>query len=712
MKLIRAEFENFRLLRDLTLDFSTDKTLTVIRAENETGKTTILNGLLWALYGDNALPNEGKDYRLHPIDWDVSNGGQVPISVQVDFETTGLWRSSRGPIETRRQYRISRSAFETLDGTEWKRISSTVKLAQIEDTGSEFVKYPDAEINDELPSELRDVFFTDGDRVLSFIEATVSNTTKRGRVQKAIRSLLGLGVIENALNHLKKTAAEANKAAKGIGSDEKLTQIATRLEQIDKDIADREKKKEEARAQFAAFDEKLSEVQKAIYAALVKGNREKLEHDIKETKQQLKRINDQQTDAIKEHLGLFRSLSLSRDLLAPVLEKSLGKLNNLRDQGKIPQETIPVLEEQLKGTTCICGESLDPNYVDGKHRREHIQCLIDKSQKTDELQSSIITLYHRSLSLLPAQITDSERWLAEYAKIFKRRDYLMSLQEEQGQKLSSLETQLDDIPDTDIQGLRSTERYYRDQRDRFNAEQARLETQLEGLQNEQSSLSAQLNNFLREQKKGNRILAQLEVTQDVKQVLENSYNRITNEELDKVSELMNTIFLEMIGADPEQNAIIQKAEISKEFDILVYGPADRTLNPDRDLNGASRRALTLAFILALTRVSEVKAPNVIDTPLGMMSGYVKRSVLKTAIRESSQLVLFLTRSEIADCEDILDAEAGRVITLTNPAHYPRMLANDPQVKERKVLQCACNHRKECPVCQRRMDLAPEMEQTF
>ena len=712
MKLIRAEFENFRLLRNLTLDFSTDKTLTVIRAENETGKTTILNGLLWALYGDNALPNEGKDYRLHPIDWDVSNGGQVPISVQVDFETTGLWRSSRGPIETRRQYRIIRSAFETLEGTEWKRISSAVKLAQIQDSGHEFVKYPEAEINDELPSELRDVFFTDGDRALSFIEATVSHTTKRGRVKKAIRSLLGLGVIENALYHVKRTAAEVNKAAKDIGSDEKLTRIATRLEQIDKDMEDRDNKKEEIRSQFAEFDEKLSEVQKAIYTALVKGNREKLERDIKETKQQLKRINNQQAEAIKEHLSLFRSLSLSRDLLAPVLEKSLGKLNSLRDQGKIPQETIPVLEEKLKGTTCICGESLDPNHVDGKHRREHIQCLIDKSQKADELQNSIITLYHQSLSLLPAQITDSESWRAEYAKIFKLRDYLLSLQEEQGQKLSSLEKQLDDIPDIDIQGLRSTEKYYRDQRDRFNADQARLEAQLEGLQNEQSSLSAQLNNFLREQKKGDRILAQREVTQDVQQVLENSYDRITNEELDKVSELMNTIFLEMIGADPEQNAIIQKAEISKDFDILVYGPDNRALNPDRDLNGASRRALTLAFILALTRVSEVKAPNVIDTPLGMMSGYVKRSVLKTAIRESSQLVLFLTRSEIVDCEDILDAEAGRVITLTNPAHYPRMLVNDPQVQERKLLQCLCNHRKECPVCQRRLDLEREIEQTF
>jgi len=53
MKLLRAEFENFRLLRSLELRFSTDAehNLTVIRAANETGKTTILTALQWALYG-------------------------------------------------------------------------------------------------------------------------------------------------------------------------------------------------------------------------------------------------------------------------------------------------------------------------------------------------------------------------------------------------------------------------------------------------------------------------------------------------------------------------------------------------------------------------------------------------------------------------------------------------------------------------------------
>jgi len=710
MKLIRAEFENFRLLRHLLLDFATDneKKLTVIRAENETGKTTILTALQWALYGDDALPGKGQDYRLHPIDWDASDGKRVGISVQVEFETTGLRRSPKGLIETKRQYRIIRSTYETLNGAKWDRAPSTVKLFRLTDTGSEPIDPPEAVINEELPPELREVFFTDGDRALSFIEATSANI-KRERVQKAIRSLLGLGVIEDALKHVKKAASEVNKAAKGIGADKELTDIASRLEQIDKDWGEIETKIDDAKSQFSAFDEKFNDIQKKIDAALVKGDREKLKRDIEQAEAQLKKIDNQRTAAAKEHAELFRSLSLARDLASPVLEKGLGKLSELHNEGKIPNTTIPVLEERLKGTACICGESLDPDDPDGSRRRAHIQHLIDDSRRADALQSTITDLYYGSRTLQPDQVADEERWLAEYAKVVERRDELEIMRAEQGKKLKALEAQLDEIPDTDIQGLRATKRQYAEQRDRFNSDRARYETQLEGLKKEREGLVARRDNLLREQKKGARILAELEVTQDIERVLRNSYDRITNEELAKVSELMNSIFLEMIGADPEQGAIIRRAEINQDFDIVVYGPNDRTLNPDRDLNGASRRALTLAFILALTKVSEVEAPNVIDTPLGMMSGYVKRSVLRTAIRESSQLVLFLTRSEIADCEEILDDEAGRVVTLTNPVHYPRMLVNDPQVNERTVLRCECDHRRECRLCQRRLDAETEME---
>ena len=411
MKLIRAKFENFRLLRDLELDFSTDseRNLTVIRAENETGKTTILNALQWALYGDNALPGKGSDYRLHPIDWEASDRTQIPISVQVEFETAKYRRNSRGNlIETKRQYRIDRSAHETLNDRQHSRTQSTVRLFHLTDKGSVPIQPPEAWISEELPTELREVFFTDGDRALSFIEATAPVRAKRDRVEKAIRSLLGLGVIEDALKHVQKTTSEANRAAKKIGTNEKLTEIAAKLEQIDKDSTELSDKIEDSESQFALFDQKLSDIQKEIEAILIEGDQEQLKRDIDRTKQQLEWLDKQQTDAGKEHSNLFRSLSFSRDLLGPVLEKSLGKLNALRDQGKIPSTTIPVLEERLNSPTCICGESLDPYDTEGKQRRHHIQCLIDESRKADALQGSITALYFGSNSLKRKEIPDAE----------------------------------------------------------------------------------------------------------------------------------------------------------------------------------------------------------------------------------------------------------------------------------------------------------------
>lgn len=712
MKLLRAVFQNFRLLRSLELQFSSDpeRKLTVIRAANESGKTTILNGLQWALYGDSALPGKGEDFRLHPIDWDVSDGRRVPITASVEFEVTTHRRGPGGGLrETRRRYRIVRSAFEEVDGTTWRRSPTTVKLFAITDTGTSPIDAPEALINEELPPELRDVFFTDGDRALSFIEADVALSTKRVRVQRAIRALLGLGVIEEAIKHVEKAAAEVNKQAKQIGASGELNKTASRLETIEDEISKLEAELDDAKQQFAAFDEKVNETDRKIAAALQKGDREKLQRDLDQAKRKMKQLDDQLTAANKEHAALFRGQALASDLLAPVLERAFTELEQLHDQGKIPNATIPVLEDRLDAEICICGETLQPGDPAGHTRRQHIQKLIDDSRRADEIQEIITDLYYGAKSLQPVGTNTASRWVEEYGKVFKSRTGLETLRDEAGREFRVLELQLDAIKDTDVQGLRDTLRQYKDQRDRFLYKQSAIETQLAGLRREREDLKIQRERLLRAQKKGAWILCELEVTQDVIRVLKSSYERITTEELKKVSDLMNDIFLEMIGADPQQGAIIRRAEISRDFDIIVYGPNERTLNPDRDLNGASRRALTLAFILALTKVSEVEAPNVIDTPLGMTSGYVKRSILRTAVRESAQLVLFLTHDEIAGCEEILDEAAGVVFTLTNPAHYPKMLINDPGIKERNVLRCDCNHRNECQLCQRRPDVQTDLE---
>lgn len=187
MKLLRAEFQNCRLLRDLELEFSSDpaRKLTVIRAANESGKTTILHGLQWALYGDASLPGKGVGFRLHPIDWDAGDGQRVPITATVEFEVTTHRRVAGALCKTRRRYRLVRSAFEDVD-SQSRRLASTVKLFALSDTGAKPIDAPEALIHEELPPELRDVFFTDGDRALSFIEADVALPTKRDRVRRAI----------------------------------------------------------------------------------------------------------------------------------------------------------------------------------------------------------------------------------------------------------------------------------------------------------------------------------------------------------------------------------------------------------------------------------------------------------------------------------------------------------------------------------------------
>ena len=415
---------------------------------------------------------------------------------------------------------------------------------------------------------------------------------------------------------------------------------------------------------------------------------------------------EQRQEAALAHSRLFAGLALARDLLTPALERSFNKLDDLHDRGKIPSTTIPVLEERLAFTTCICGESIDPNHADGKQRRAHIQQLIDDSRRADELQELVTQLYYGSRDLRPRQVSDTDRWLARYHTITRRREELRQWQEDLEKRTKAVEAQLEDVPKVDVAGWREAKRRFMEQRDRFNARVARNETILDRLREERNRELRRSQNLADKQKKGALVRAQMTVTQDARTVLANAYERMRTEELRKVSARMNEIFLEMIGSDREQRGIIQQTAISEEFDIVVYGPDGRTLDPDRDLNGASRRALTLAFILALARVSDVEAPNVIDTPLGMMSGYVKRSVLRTAIRESAQLVLFLTRSELADCEEILDEHAGRMVTLTNSTHYPQMLANDPEVSERSVLRCDCNHRADCNLCRRRVDAPP------
>ena len=141
--------------------------------------------------------------------------------------------------------------------------------------------------------------------------------------------------------------------------------------------------------------------------------------------------------------------------------------------------------------------------------------------------------------------------------------------------------------------------------------------------------------LLRLDKKLGQINSRLTVTDDMSVVVRGTLEDLQQDYLARVSQRLNSLFLEMVGADPASMAelggaderktsqVLDHAAITSNYEIVVYSSDNTTLNPEYELSGAQKRALTFSFIWALTEVSQVIAPRIIDTPLGMMSGRLR-----------------------------------------------------------------------------------------
>jgi DNA sulfur modification protein DndD len=686
MKLIRARFDGFRLLREVEIEFSTDdaRNITVIRAANESGKTTMLSALQWGLFGEAALPGS---FTLAPMD--LPTGALSDTTVEIDYEVEG----KRGPS----RFRLVRSVTTKVDaGISAK---STLQLYELLPTGANPLGNANAVIAAHMPTELREVFFTDGDRALSFIEGSRSEQQKRVRL--AIEQMMGLPRLTNAIDHLRKVEKDIRDRLSGETGSEELTALKRDIDSLDQLIPELEEKFEAAKDDVARLTELHQKADRELQDALKRGNREEIAAELQSISKNMDRAEASRRGYENRQAALLSNKTFASSMLRDKMEKAGKLLEELRAKGQIPNKTIPILEDRLEHSDCICGESLDNSSDDGRRRRKAILALIEESRGTDALKAKVSDLYYEGKELF---ISSSRKWVDDYRSAFEERDNLDAMLQDLGEQKADLEARLALVADDNVQQARDMRDTYAERIAGGLAAIGRHEAAIRQRKELRTESVRKFEVLSARQSKTQRLAAELTVAKDVKAVFEKSLEVMKTREVEAVSNQMNHLFLRMIGADEAEKALIRRAEITSEFRIVVYGRNDKLLDPSQDLNGASRRALTIAFVLALTEVSGVEAPNVIDTPLGMMSGYVKREVLRTASDDSSQLVLFLTHSEIAGCEDILDEKAGKVVTMTNPAHYPNILLNEPDVPDARVVMCGCNHRSECHVCARKDDI--------
>lgn len=706
MKLIRAEITNFRLLKNLTLDFSCDKNkrLTVIRAANESGKTTCKTALLWGLFGNKALPSEGRKFALFPSDT-KEQANRIDISVEIEFENDLVVPMGRGSHQVQnKRFRLKRSCIEySSDTNDIRREAESVVLYEVTREGTDKVpsSQVSAVIESSLPEALKDVYFTDGDSAMSFIEAAATQGVKRRRVSRAIEALLRLDILTDTTRQLGNAASSFSSKIDNTDYKSQLEVLNDRIAGWEEDIEEWEEERRNLETSIAQHTSELTSINKKIEGILKLGNKEKLVSE-KQSHEKRLRINRENEKRTLNDLGsLLRSRHLSAALISGTANKGVNLLKTLSESRQLPKVNIPILEELLDAENCFCGADLSVNTESGKKSRNNIKQSIEDSRNSDQLQEIATSLFY-AIRSEQFDNTVSRHWMKDYENRNLTLTQLRSNIQSETDLLEKLSVEINLIKDAALKQNQDIESTLRIKLGSDNVSLGQLESKISDATLRKKEAEEDRQNAERRLNKTDTVSGKLNLCRMMEGIFSKVHERLVKEELRLVGEEMNRIFLEMIGSDPEANdlTLITEARLTEDFDILVFGPGGHRLDPDQDLNGASRRAITLAFILALTKVSQVEAPNVIDTPLGMMSGFVKRSVLNMTVQESSQVILFLTHDEISGVEDIIDKKSGRVYTLTNPAHYPRMLANEPKVTDSRLIRCECDHRSHCTYCER------------
>jgi len=425
-------------------------------------------------------------------------------------------------------------------------------------------------------------------------------------------------------------------------------------------------------------------------AALQRGNRTDLQRGLRDAESAQAAAASEIAQVHREKSDLLRTRMIAMPFLRAAVESARTRLSALKSEGAIPSDYLPLLRERLEVGRCVCGTDLVP----GSPHRQAIEKLLMDQEATSGIKDRLTALYYVTSAAEP-----EEGLGVQLARLETRLDRAQKQHATAGARIRALELQINQLGDSDIEALRAS---YNDNDvalRRVSEERAVAAETVKSLRRQLNEAIKTRDRLLENEKDARALQAKLLVANDIRQVISRAKERIQDEKLKEVSTEMDILFRRMIGSDAE-NALIKSAQITSDFDVVVFSQTDARLDPDLQLNGAARRAITLAFILALAKVSGMRSPNVIDTPLGMMGIQVKQAALATLVQESAQPILFLTYAEIRDIEDALDRYAGSKVTLTMTAHYPTYLRNKPPVEGPEILRCDCGHREHCDLCER------------
>jgi DNA sulfur modification protein DndD len=600
------------------ISVSTDptKNVTLIRAENGVGKTSLLAAINWCFF--NILPGESEfeDPAKLVNKFAIEHDKVVKTTVEIDFVHEG------------KTYRAVRSFDQPTQSTTALRLSEILEGGEIPSSKDR----PDRFINSVIPREMAPHFFFYGEATSRYTGATGAK-----KFGEAVKGILGSTIARMALDDLRKSLTDYNRQASDNTSEE---------------ARDAQREIETVAQKIVNFREKLQKLDEEIAAADARIQR--LNQDLAETKLakelQARRSRTESTLRIKETertKALGRAQIWMQTFITSILAEELiietaAVIKAEDTRGKLPAPyDQKFVDEIIEDGTCICGRPVHK----GSPEFDRIKSLLETAG--DQAVMSRVMSTNVALGRLEQKAkqawSDHERNNTDLRKVEAEIQGLDA-------DLVDISKELAANPATDIAEKEAARERSKNQLTLAINGKATVQSQISGFERQQSEFERKLDELVKKSESARRYVKRAQLSAALTARLD---RRLKAEEE-----------VARAAIEREIDAIVQKflrkpatVKLDKDYQLRLFDENKFELAKSTGEN----QLLGLAFTGAIAKYAKERekdvndillpgtvAPLVVDSPFGHLDPLYRRGVAEFLPNLASQVILLVSTSQASE----------------------------------------------------------------
>ncbi|MCK9363830.1 MAG: AAA family ATPase [Syntrophales bacterium] len=639
-KLIVENFRQFRGRQEIEFWFPSlpHHNVTVVFGENGRGKTGLFRAIMFCLFGERRLSQDGdvprEELQLVNVSALEADTG-VPVRTSVELEFAHLGQS----------YRLRRAILGMQDGNRIIEEEDEKRLFVITSDGNTQTVPTteiDAVIDSILDRRVKDYFLFDGEKIERLTRASIE---QRREISAGIRNLLNVDALETAIRAVGRVSKALERELSN-SSHEELSRLLKRLSDNEDEQTQLRGRldslADEMRLARQEIDKTDNELKKFNEIRHLLDRRKILEQELKEQEQLV-------DNTLKEmHSLVCKASSL---ILAPTVITVFEHIERQKQKGEIPSEIRrDLIERILTDDECICGRDILKDPAAHSH-------ILDWQKRTSDVttQDAALNLW-RYLSEVRNHFSDDadlvEKRLQQYGNI---RSTIANI----NRSLENVSNQIGTSERQDATKLDEHRKKLQDGIITLEANARNAQTQLEQLKQEEERLRALLKEERLKVGRNDELSRRSMLARDTQDALKDVYDQFTREIKQLIGQSATELFAKLLDKEGREN--LRTIVVNNDYSLQVL---DRYKKPFlANISAGQRQIMSIAFIAALARAAsrggQIEIPLFMDTPFGRLSFEHRQNLINYVPTFASQWILLATDTEFRRQEAQLLKTSGK-----------------------------------------------------